>query len=91
MRGLAIPAQAEAPRTERPEQARATEDPMGSSGRGKFRNETRTIRLERLHGPKAAHSRVPSAEEKEKLRQEALEARERYRQEQLMKGQRLGD
>jgi hypothetical protein len=66
---------------------------MGSSGRGKFRNETRTFRLERLHGPKAAHSgrRVLSAEEKDKLRQEALEARERYRQEQLMKGQRLGD
>jgi hypothetical protein len=34
---------------------------------------------------------VLSAEEKEKLRQEALEARERFRQEQSMKGQRPGD
>jgi hypothetical protein len=66
---------------------------MASGGRGKFRKETRTTRLERLHGPKPAHSgpRALSAEEKEKLRLEALEERERYRREQSLKGHRPGD
>ena len=66
---------------------------MASGGRGKFRKETRTTRLERLHGPKPAHSgpRALSPEEKEKLRLEALEERERYRREQSLKGHRPGD
>ena len=65
---------------------------MASGGRGKFRKETRTTRLERLHGPKPAHGgRALSAEEKEKLRLEALEERERYRREQSLKGHRPGD
>jgi len=57
---------------------------MALSGRGGFRSDTRTTRLERLHGPKGAQSgpRVLSPEEREKLRQEALEERERYRREQ---------
>ena len=58
---------------------------MGLTGRGGFRNDTRTNRLQRLHGPKPAHKRPPelSAEEQEKLRQEALDERERYRRERL--------
>jgi len=55
---------------------------MSAGGRGAFRTETRTARLERLHGPKR---RMLSPEEKEKLRQEALEERERYRREQSIK------
>ena len=55
---------------------------MSAGGRGAFRTETRTTRLERLHGPKR---RMLSPEEKEKLRQEALEERERYRREQSIK------
>ena len=64
-----------------------TEAGMAAGGHGAFRNETRTTRLERLHGPKGGHSgpRVLSPEEREKLRQEALEERERYRREQSMK------
>jgi hypothetical protein len=60
---------------------------MALSGRGGFRSDTRTMRLERLHGPKGAHSgpRVLSPEEREKLRQEALEERERYRRERSVK------
>ena len=60
---------------------------MAVGGRGAFRNETRTTRLERLHGPKGGHSgpRVLSPEEKEKLRQEALEERERFRRERAVK------
>ena len=56
------------------------------SGRGGFRSETRATRLERLHGPKGARSslRVLSREEKEKLQQEALEERERYRRERAL-------
>jgi hypothetical protein len=56
---------------------------MALSGRGGFRSDTRTMRMERLHGPKGAHSgpRALSPEEREKLRQEALEERERYRRE----------
>ena len=52
-----------------------------------FRTETRTMRLERLHGPKGGHSgpRVLSSDEREKLRQEALEERERYRRERSVK------
>jgi hypothetical protein len=58
---------------------------MALSGRGGFRSDTRTMRLERLHGPKGAHSgpRTLSPEEREKLRQEALEERERYRRERM--------
>ena len=48
-----------------------------------FVTETRTTRLERLHGPKR---RMLSPEEKEKLRQEALEERERYRRERSLEG-----
>ena len=33
-----------------------TEAGMAVGGRGTFRNETRTTRLERLHGPKGGHS-----------------------------------
>jgi hypothetical protein len=64
-----------------------TEAGMAVGGRGAFRNETRTTRLERLHGPKGGHSgpRVLSPQEREKLRQEALEERERYRRERSMK------
>ena len=38
---------------------------MATGGRGSFRDETRTTRLERLHGPKGGHSgpRVLSPEE----------------------------
>ncbi len=56
---------------------------MGMSGRGGFSSDTRTSRLERLHGPKPARKRASalSAEEQKKLRQEALEERERYRRE----------
>jgi hypothetical protein len=45
------------------------------------------MRMERLHGPKGAHSgpRVLSPDEREKLRQEALEERERYRRERSVK------
>jgi hypothetical protein len=58
---------------------------MVLSGRGSFRSDTRTSRLERLHGPKPALKKRSelSAEEQEKLRQEALEERERYRRERL--------
>ena len=57
------------------------------AGVAAFRSETRTMRLERLHGPKGGHSgpRVLSPEEREKLRQEALEERERYRRERMSK------
>ena len=48
---------------------------MATGGRGAFRTETRTTRLERLHGPKR---RMLSPEEKEKLRQEALEEQDRF-------------
>src|SRR5215204_7800286 len=60
---------------------RRTEAGMALSGR--FRSDTRTMRMERLHGPKGAHSgpRALSPDEREKLRQEALEERERYRRE----------
>jgi hypothetical protein len=60
---------------------------MVLSGRGGFRSDTRTMRLERLHGPKGAHfgQRVLSPDEREKLRQEALEERERYRRERSVK------
>ncbi len=63
---------------------------MATGGRGAFRTETRTTRLERLHGPKGGHPgpRVLSPEEREKLRQEALEERERYRREQASRGDR---
>ena len=56
---------------------------MVLSGRGGFRSDTRASRLERLHGPKPAHKRPPelTVEEQEKLRQEALADRERYRRE----------
>ena len=58
---------------------------MVLSGRGRFRSDTRTMRLERLHGPKGAHSgpRALSPDEREKLRQEALKERERYRRERV--------
>ena len=61
---------------------------MGLGGRGAFRKESRTTRMERLHGPKVA--RVTSGaslsnEEKDKRRAEALEERERYRRERLLK------
>jgi hypothetical protein len=61
---------------------------MALSGRGGFRTDTRTMRLERLHGPKAARKRAPelSPEEQEKLRQEALEERERYLREREDRG-----
>ena len=57
------------------------------AGVAAFRTETRTMRLERLHGPKGGHSgpRVLSPDEREKLRQEALEERERYRRERAVK------
>ena len=60
---------------------------MALSGRGGFRSDTRTMRMERLHGPNGAHSgpRVLSPEEREKLRQEALDERERYRRERSVK------
>jgi hypothetical protein len=60
---------------------------MATGGRGSFRDETRTTRLERLQGPKGLHSgpRVLSPEEREKRRQEALEERERYRRERSIK------
>src|SRR3954452_19365073 len=35
---------------------RRTEAGMALSGRGGFRSDTRTMRMERLHGPKGAHS-----------------------------------
>ena len=60
-----------------------TEAGMAAGGRGAFRNETRATRLERLHGPK--RRRMLSPEEQEKLRQEALEERDRYRRERSMK------
>ena len=57
------------------------------AGVAAFRTETRTMRLEGLHGPKGGHSgpRVLSPEEREKRRQEALEERERYRRERSIK------
>jgi len=61
---------------------------------GAFRNETRTTRMERLHGPKIAR-KAPrlalSEEEKEQRRAEALEERERYRQERSKKGRSPGE
>jgi hypothetical protein len=62
---------------------------MALSGRGGFRSDTRTNRLERLHGPKPARQRPTelSDEEQEKLRQEALEERERYRRERISKSE----
>jgi hypothetical protein len=64
---------------------RSTEAGMVLSGRGGFRTDTRTSRLERLHGPKAGRKRTLelSAEEQEKLRQEALDERDRYRRERV--------
>ena len=58
---------------------------MALSRRGGFRSDTRTNRLQRLHGPKAAHKPLPvlPQEEQEKLRLEALEERERYRRERM--------
>jgi hypothetical protein len=60
---------------------------MALSGRGGFRGDTRTARLERLHSPKPTRQRPPelSPEEQEKLRQEALEERERFRRERAVK------
>jgi hypothetical protein len=60
---------------------------MALGGRGAFRSDTRGTRLERLHGPKEAHfgARVLSPEEKERLRQEALQERERYRRERSLR------
>ena len=61
---------------------------MGLGGRG-GRNETRTNRMERLHGPKVARPAermALSEEEKEKRRVEALAERERYRRERSMQG-----
>ena len=60
---------------------------MGPSGRGGFRSDTRTNRLQRLHGPKVVRKPPPvlPPEEQEKLRQEALEERERYRRERVSK------
>jgi hypothetical protein len=61
---------------------------MGLTGRGGFRNDTRTNRLQRLHGPEVARKVPPvlPPEEQEKLRQEALKERERYRLERMSKG-----
>ena len=58
---------------------------MVQTGRGGFRSDTRTNRLQRLHGPKVACKSLPvlPPEEQEKLRLEALEERERYRQERM--------
>jgi hypothetical protein len=63
---------------------------MALSVRGGFRLDTRTSRLERLHGPKPTRQSPPELppEEQEKLRQEALEERERYRQERISKEDR---
>jgi hypothetical protein len=60
---------------------------MALSGRGGFRSDTRTNRLQRLHGPKVARKPLPvlPPEEQEKLRREALEERERYRRERVSK------
>ena len=59
---------------------------MGLTGRGGFRSDTRTNRLQRLHGPKVARKALPvlPSEEQQKLRQEALEERERYRRERMV-------
>jgi hypothetical protein len=62
---------------------------MGSGGRGAFRRETRTTRMERLHGPKVARTGTGaglSEHEKEKRRAEALDERERYRRERFSNG-----
>ena len=62
---------------------------MGLGGRGAFRRETRSTRMERLHGPKVARTGMGvglSEHEKEKRRAEALDERERYRQERFSKG-----
>jgi len=65
---------------------------MGLGGRGAFRNETRTIRMERLHGPKIARTAPALSEhEKEQRRAEALADRERYRREQSLKRRSPGD
>jgi hypothetical protein len=63
--------------------AQVREQAMVVSGRGGFRKETRTTRLERLHGPKPARKQAPklSPQEQEKLRQQAVAERERYRRE----------
>jgi hypothetical protein len=65
---------------------------MVLSGRGGFRSDTRASRLERLHGPKPAHKRPPelTVEEQEKLREEALEERERYRRERMLNARQPG-
>jgi hypothetical protein len=65
---------------------------MALSGRGGFRSDTRSSRLERLHGPKPAHKGLPklTAEEQEKLRQEALAERERYRRERMLNARQPG-
>ena len=67
---------------------------MGLGGRGAFRNETRTTRMERLHGPKIARATPQLAlsdQEKEQRRAEALADRERYRREQSLKRRSPGD
>jgi hypothetical protein len=67
---------------------------MGLGGRGAFRNESRTARMERLHGPKIARTSPRMAlshEEKEHRRAEALADRERYRHERSLKGRFPGD
>jgi hypothetical protein len=65
---------------------------MVLSGRGGFRSDTRASRLERLHGPKPAHKGLPklTVEEQEKLRQEALAERERYRRERMLNARQPG-
>jgi hypothetical protein len=65
---------------------------MVLSGRGGFRSDTRASRLERLHVPKPAHKRPPelTVEEQEKLREEALEERERYRRERMLNARQPG-
>jgi hypothetical protein len=67
---------------------------MVLSGRGGFRSDTRASRLERLHGPKPAYKRKRppelTVEEQEKLREEALEERERYRRERMLNARQPG-
>jgi hypothetical protein len=58
---------------------------MTLSGRGGFRSDTRTMRMERLHGPKRAHSGPRALSPEERVRQEALDERERYRRERSVK------
>jgi hypothetical protein len=63
---------------------------MVLSGRGGFRSDTRASRLERLHGRKPAHVPKLTVEEQEKLRQEALVERERYRRERMLNARQPG-